>query len=432
MGHVIHLRCEQCGAPADASDPPWIRCTSCGSLVGFDFTSSAESPEYAEFMRRSMKDPQGYVKRWQDHDAAVVKAAQTFRKSPEKGLKLAAKAAEFLIDETPWAMPGGAKKDSDKREAYKLWLGFELMQHKLPGKYPDMQRRLNEAAAAIGFGANENPMPAFEKMLDVLREMNDERYRLGAPPDPEGLSREGRLRVTVSQMVAGYIRMVSPELQLELLRRIYGESAIGAVDISGQDYSVYFDWECPQCGLFSPQVPQADKLTCPGCYCARHVNFEPANAVSVICHGCGNRLDLAAGQLSDKCPYCTSQVKRFVRQGDAQRQVIAEYKQQIAKQHGFSYDEMMADSNGFGVTPENRLERLRDGLQRIAEWYHFGITPTRMAGFARASLPGEDLAKVDALLAEAQAAAERDIKGGHGSKPGLELLEMARQRLSRK
>ena len=156
------------------------------------------------------------------------------------------------------------------------------------------------------------------------------------------------------------------------------------------------------------------------------------DAVAVICHGCGSRLELAAKQLSCKCEYCGSQVKRFVRQGDAQREVIAEVKRGIAAANNFSYEEMMAESDGFGVTPENRLERLRDGLVRIAQWYNFGITPTRMAGFARASLPGEDAVNVDALLADAQAVAAHEVQQGHGDPKAVKLLEMARQRLAGK
>lgn len=426
MAHVIQLRCERCGGPTDTKDAPWIRCPSCGSTAGFDFTSSLENPEMADFMRRNMEDPERYVKLWQDHEAGLQKAAALHRKSPEKALAKAADEADFIINETPWAIPTPAKSDKEKLKAYRLWLGFELLHARLPGKLPGMQLKLNEAAAAIGFGANENPLPAFRDMLTVLREMAEERARLGQPPDPEGLSLEGRIKLTASTMVAAYIRMVSPELQVNLLREIYGDDAIEVVDISGQDYSVYFDWECPKCGLFSPQVPQADKLTCPGCYVEKRVDSDVLAyaPIALMCHGCGSRVELGERVMDARCEFCTSRVKRFVRQGDAHREVIAEVKKREAAKHGFSYEEMMEESPGFGVTPENRLERLRDGLVRIAEWYNFALTPARYLGFARASLPEG----YKGLLQQALAAAESNVAQGFGDKRGVELIRKATAR----
>lgn len=162
MAHVIHLRCERCGGPTDTKDAPWIRCPSCGSTVGFDFTSTLENPEMADFMRRNMEDPQRYAKLWEKHEAGLKKAVALHAKSPEKALAKAADEVEFLLKETPWQYPPEVKTDSARREAYKRWIGFELLHSRLPGKLPGLQLKLNEAAAAIGFGANENPLPHSE------------------------------------------------------------------------------------------------------------------------------------------------------------------------------------------------------------------------------------------------------------------------------
>jgi DNA-directed RNA polymerase subunit RPC12/RpoP len=412
---VIHLRCDRCGAPADASGGVWIRCASCGAIAGYDITSYTDSPEVAEFTHRNFNDPKGYVDRWARHDAELKRAASLHVKSPAAALDIAAEQAEFVLTETPWMVPPAVKDDRQLREAYKRWLGFELLYHRLPGKINNLYGKLNEATAAIGFGSNENPLPAFEKMLAVLRELLEARIELGSPPDPDGLSLEARLRLQASQMIAVNIRMVSPELQLDLLRSIYGKEAVEVQAIGGQDYSVFFDWKCPQCGLFSPQSSGTDRMTCPGCYCARRwdpdeMAFAP---ISVVCHGCGSRFDLAQAQMHAACGYCTSQVKRYVRPGEAHRVVMAELKKQEMARHGGNYEEMMAASDGFGATPENRLERLRDGLLRIAQWYGKFITPARYVGFARASLPGGSPADVAKLLCDTETQAIREAAQAH-------------------
>jgi DNA-directed RNA polymerase subunit RPC12/RpoP len=416
MPHVIHLRCDRCGAPTDATGAVWIRCTSCGAIAGYDFTSYAESPEMAEFTRRNFEDPTGYVERWKKHEAELLRAEKLHRKSPAEALEIAAEQAEFVLAETPWIVPPAVKTDDKLRRGYKRWLGFELLHYRLPGRIKQLYGRLNEAATAIGFGANENPLPAFEKMLATLRELLEARVEAGSPPDPDGLSLDARLRLQASQMVAAYIRMVSPELQLDLLRSIYGKDAVETKAIGGQDYSVFWDWQCAQCGLFSPQHNTTDKMTCPGCYAERRFDFDAAalDPVSVVCHGCGWRLDLAHSQMLAACPYCASQVKRYVRAGDPYRAVMADLRKKEVEKHGGSYAQMMAEGNGFGVTPATRRQRLVDGLVRIAQWYSKFITPARYGGFARASLPGASPQEVLALLRDAEAQALRESAEAHG------------------
>jgi hypothetical protein len=432
MAHVIHLRCDRCGAPTDATGAVWIRCTSCGAIAGYDFTSHTDSPEMAEFVRRSFNDPMGYVERWNKHDAELKRAEKLHKKTPAEALDIATEQAEFVLAETPWVVPPAVLTDPELRQAYKRWLGFELLHYRLPGKISQLYGKLNAATAAIGFGANENPLPAFEKMLAVLRELLETRAKLGSPPDPDGLSLEARLRLQASQMVAAYIRMVSQELRLDLLRSIYGKEAVEMQAIGGQDYSVFFDWECPQCGLFSPQHNTTDKMTCPGCYAERRFDHDAMalEPVSVLCHGCGWRLDLAHSQMHAACGFCTSQVKRYVRAGDPYRAVMADIKKREVEKHGGSYEEMMAESNGFGVTPQNRLDRLRDGLVRIAQWYNKFITPARTAGFARAALPGRSDRDVDALLAEAEKLADFETREGYGAPEAGELLRKARAKIN--
>ncbi|MBX3459055.1 MAG: hypothetical protein KF696_03685 [Planctomycetes bacterium] len=401
MARVIHLRCDRCGAPTDGA-ALWVYCASCGALAAFNFTAYTESPEFLDFQRQAMLDPQGYMRRWEHHNAELERAATLHADSPAAALKIAAEQAEFILSSTPWVFPPASLADPARRTAYREWLGFELLHHRLPGEIRDLYARLNEATAAIGFGANENPLPAFNEMLAVMRDLLQTRQRLGSPPDPDGLSLKGRLRLNAAVMVASYMRLVSPELQSQVLVAIYGEQP---QSLPGQDYGVYFDWECPQCGLFSPQAVGTDRMTCPGCYCAR--DFGPPHeqgAISAVCHGCGARVELAERQMLAQCAYCTSQVQRYVRAGDAHRTLVAEMKAKYAAEYGYNLAEVNAETNGFGVSADNREQRLREGLVRIAQWYHQFLTPARYLGYARASRPAD----LQALLHETLEYAERE------------------------
>jgi hypothetical protein len=412
MSAVIHLRCDRCGAPADGSSG-WVRCDSCGTTAGFNFSGWTESPAFLEFQRRAMHDPLSYVERWKIHEAELQRAVSLHPAS--EALEIAAVQGAWVLNETPWVMPPRALEE-DVRKDYERWLGFELLHYRLPGRIRDLYGQLNQATAAIGFGANENPLPAFRRMISILRELLEARYSAGSPPDPEGLSIDARLRLIVSMMVASYLRMVSPELQYELLREIYGPDSIELSRAGKQDYSVYFDWECPQCGLFSPQAVGSDKLTCPGCYAARVYGATlEIGAIAALCHGCGSRVEIGAGEMLAACGYCTSQVQRFVRAGDAQRTLAAEMKAKYAKQYGYGLAEVNAESIGFGCTPETREQRLRDGLVRISQWYHQFITPARYLGFAKASRP----AAVEALLAAVLKQAESESTPA----PACQLIE---------
>lgn len=421
MPHVVHLRCDRCGGPTDGRQA-WVRCSQCGTTAGFNFTQWTESPAFLEFQRQAMLDPSGYQQRWNHHSAELDRAARTHGANPAQALSIAAEQAEFVLATTPWVFPPHALADPQTREAYRQWLGFELLHHRLGGHITDLYAKLNQATAAIGFGANEAPMPAFLEMLEVQRELIEARAELGSPPDPEGLSTEARLRVQASVMVGAYLRLVSPELQHQLLLAIYGPKAVAEAAPVGQDYSVYFDWQCPQCGLFSPQAVGTDKMTCPGCYCARPFEGDAmqTGAMEAICHGCGSPVQLAKDEMLARCGYCTSQVQRFVRAGDAHRSLVAEMKARIAAQYGFDPKESVQPSNGLGATPQNRLERLRDGLVRIAQWYHQFLTPTRYLGFARASMGGDPGAAA-ALLHQAETKAAQE----GGPEPALALIQRA-------
>lgn len=121
------------------------------------------------------------------------------------------------------------------------------------------------------------------------------------------------------------------------------------------------------------------------------------------------------------CGYCTSQVKRYVQAGDAHRSLVAEVQARAAGRLGYDVAGVNQESQGLGVTPGNRLERLRDGLVHIAQWYSKFLTPTRYLGFARASQPGD----VAALLAETEAAVTQQ-----GPPEAVEIVRKARGKLS--
>jgi hypothetical protein len=265
----------------------------------------------------------------------------------------------------------------------------------LGGRIADLYVKLNESTKALGFGANENPMPAIEGMLGALREIQRARRELGSPPDPEGLSEDARLRIASSQLLSAYVRLISPEHQLRILRMIYGEGSVQAQGAASHDYSLYFDWECPLCGLFSLQGTGTELMTCPGCFCSRRFNIDALklDALAQPCPSCGARVEFAQGATDARCEFCTTEQRRFAATGSAQRQLSREVRQQVAAQHGMPME--LPESEGLGVTPQTRTQRQAEGVARMAQWYHMFITPARLFGLARSG--SVDVSSVFAL-----------------------------------
>jgi hypothetical protein len=394
MAIRITLKCERCGAPA--SGDTWIVCTSCGTWCGFDFTRWLDSDQWLEFTRRAMQDPAGYQQKWARHEAALNAAAALARDGQmEAALAQSAAEADWQMGEIPSHVPPRVMVNAELRQRYARWIGFELLQHRLGGRMVELYARLNEATKALGFGGNENPMPAVQAMLAVLREIHAERKALGGPPDPEGLSDDARLRIASSQLLSAYVRLIPAEHQPSVLRMIYGEGSVEAQGAASHDYSLYFDWECPRCGLFSLQGHGVELMTCPGCFCSRRFNLDALklNALAQPCPSCGARVEFAQGATDARCGFCTTEQRRFAATGAAQRQLSREVRQQVAAQHGLPME--MPESEGLGVTAETRMMRQAEGVARMAQWFHMFITPARLHGLARSS--SVDVSSVFAL-----------------------------------
>lgn len=414
MTFAITLKCERCGAPAQGDT--WIACSSCGTWCGFDFTRWLDSEAWLEFTRKAMQDPQGYQQRWARHEAALQEAAALARAGKsEAALDKAAAEADWVFGEHPLHLPPRALANGELRRRYARWVGFEMLQQRLAGPVAAAYARLNEATRALGFGANENPLPAVEGMLAALREIHSARKKLGGPPDPEGLSDEARLRIASSQLLSSYVRLISPEHQAKVLALIYGEDAIADHGPRSHDYSIYFDWECPKCGLFSLQAHGVEMMTCPGCYCARRFNIDALKlgALAQPCPSCGARVEFAQGQIDATCSYCTTTQRRFAATGYAQRLLSREVRQQVAAQHGLPME--LPEQEGFGVTAETRDQRQAEGLARMAQWFHMFVTPARLRGLARASTL--DASRIFSLAME--------VVRREGPPDALKLLERA-------
>lgn len=285
MAIRLTLRCERCGAPS-VSEGAWVLCKSCGTWCGFDFTVWLDSDQWTEFNRRAMTDPEGYMRRFERHGQALDQAAAQARGSSpgqpafEAALDAAAREADWLMAEMPSYVPPRVLADRELRRRYARWIGFDLLHARLGGRVSALYARLNQATAALGFGANENPMEAVKAMLAVLRELAQARQELGSPPDPEGLSFEARLRIASSQMLSAYLRLIAPEHQGPVLEMIYGPGSVEVVGPAGHDYSLYFDWECPRCGLFSLQghgveVPPARAVSARAALTSSSSSSEP-------------------------------------------------------------------------------------------------------------------------------------------------------------
>ncbi|GIK54247.1 MAG: hypothetical protein BroJett014_32200 [Planctomycetota bacterium] len=390
MAIRLTLRCERCGAPS-VSEGAWVLCKSCGTWCGFDFTVWLDSDQWTEFNRRAMADPEGYMRRFERHGQALDQAsAQARGSSPgqpafEAALEAAAREADWLMAEMPSYVPPRVLTNHELRRRYARWIGFDLLHARLGGRVSALYTRLNQATAALGFGANENPMEAVKAMLAVLRELAQARQELGSPPDPEGLSFEARLRIASSQMLSAYLRLIAPEHQGPVLEMIYGQGSVEVVGPASHDYSLYFDWECPRCGLFSLQGHGVEVTTCPGCFCRRRfdVEFLKLGALAQPCPSCGARVEFARGAPEARCDFCTTTQRRFAATGAAQRLLSREVRLTVAAQHGLPQE--IPEQEGLEVSAATRLQRQAEGVARMAQWFHMFVTPARIYGLARAS-----------------------------------------------
>jgi DNA-directed RNA polymerase subunit RPC12/RpoP len=422
MALVIRYRCHTCGAHVDsAGQVAWVRCGHCRALVGYDWQAWFESQEYAEWLRRYPALAPGFTDFQKEVEAARAAAHKGLLDEAERWLR---QAVDRVMGLTPQLYPPEVQRDAAYRERYIRYDAWLRLQWILDPAIAALDTEIQAVSRGLDM---RDPLPTLEKLLELMRQQLSRLSVLPGAEDPDGMPPASRSRVWLSCLVSAYMPMLTPEQRLSMLRSVHGVNNVREVEGASQDeVSLYFDWQCPRCQLFSLQGRGATAVFCPGCLCKAAVPAEltTLSALPARCGSCGHPVTISQGKMEVPCGICGAIVRRIARTGSVERDLTFE----AISKSGHELPQLPEEGvPGVPVTPENRLELVLVGLARQANWYARLIQPSRYLDVVRRSLPElGDRARAAQLERVAQlSAAER------GDEAARELLEQARALLLR-
>ncbi|MBN1207343.1 MAG: hypothetical protein JXB05_20845 [Myxococcaceae bacterium] len=422
MALVIRYRCHTCGAHVDsAGQITWVRCGHCRALVGYDWQAWFESQEYAEWLRRYPEIAPGFTDFQKEVDAAREAAREGLMDEAESCLRRAVDRAMGL---TPQHYPPEVHQDPAYRQRYIRYDAWLRLQWMVDPTISALDTEVQAVCRGLNMG---DPLPTLEKLLELTRRQLSRLATLPGAEDPDGMPPRSRTQVALSCLVSAYLPMLTPEQRLSVLRAIHGVNNVREVEGASLDeVSLYFDWQCPRCQLFSFQGRGATAVICPGCLCKAPVPAEltALSTLSTRCGSCGHSVTISQGEMEVPCGICGAIVRRIARTGSVERDHIFEA---IARS-GYELPRLPEEGvPGVAVTPENRLELVLMGLARQANWYARLIQPSRYVEVVRRSLPElGDTARAARLERVAQLSAAE-----HGDEAARKLLEQTRALLLR-
>jgi DNA-directed RNA polymerase subunit RPC12/RpoP len=422
MALVIRYRCHTCGAHVDsAGEAAWVRCGHCRALVGYDWQAWFESQEYGEWLRRYPALAPGFTDFQKEVEAARQAAHKGLLDAAERWLR---RAVDRVMGLTPQVYPPEVQRDPAYRQRYiryDAWLRLQWM-------VDPTIAALDAEVQAVSRGLDmADPLPTLEKLLELTQRQLSRLAALPGAEDPDGMPPASRGRVWLSCLVSAYVPMLTPAQQLSMLRAVHGVNNVREVEGSSQDeVSLYFDWQCPRCQLFSLQGRGATAVFCPGCLCkaALPAKLTALSALPTRCGSCGHPVTISQGEIEVPCGICGARVRRIARTGSVERDLVSE----TISKSGYELPQLPEEGvPGVAVTPENRLELVLTGLARQANWYARLIQPSLYVEVVRRSLPGlSDKARAAQLERVAQLSAAEQ-----GDEAAGKLLEQARALLLR-
>ena len=372
MAIVIRYRCRRCGAAWEGgSGSAWVRCRSCGALVGFDWLSFFESDGYRRHLADSVRDAASRAARYQ----ALQEAA---KRAPSLAAFRA--VAESLVEMAPFAYPPEAAQAGPYRERHLAFLAWWMWQSTVDVELASLSAKLDATARAFDM---KDPMPTLRGVVDILKQQHRRLERGDAPPDPDDLLPHERAQISVGMMCGAYLSWLSPEQRLALLRELHGATEVRVQgDGASDDVGYLLEWTCDLCGLLSLQPRTAPELTCLGCMFRRPFRASDAQlgALEAPCASCGAKVHVGAGQLHARCLYCGTELTRLGRTGQVER----DFALSVMRQHGAAAPE--GGTPGMPVTPENRASLVLSGLARMTLGYSALIDGARFGSIARRNL----------------------------------------------
>jgi hypothetical protein len=378
MPFLVRYRCHRCGARRDGADgEAWVRCSFCGTLIGFDWQSWFESRSYAGFLASAGASMGG----WAQYQSAIDEGERLASKNAAAAEARFREAAAKMLELLPHAHPPEAQTDAAYREKYLRYDGWCLLQMQVDEKTKSLGDSLQSVQRGMDFA---NPFPTLTTSLDLLRQQMERLGSLDGPEDPDGMLPPDRTRVAMAQFVTAYLHLLSAEQQLTLLRQIHGPEHVLVTGEMTDEVGLFIDWTCPRCGLVSFQGRTVTTLCCPGCYHQRP--FDPGvlalDAITANCGGCGAEIRIDAEQLEVKCSFCGTVVRRLARTGNVER----DFAKGVASALG-SPPQPNGGVDGFPVNDDNRAQLVLAGFARLATWYAKLVRAKRYADNFRRTFP---------------------------------------------
>jgi DNA-directed RNA polymerase subunit RPC12/RpoP len=407
MSIVIRHRCQRCGARWEGSGSgasAWVRCGSCRALVDFDWIGFFESPAYAEYLQKAARSAGSG---WAPYTTTISEAGALADRGDHDGaLEKYRAAIGLLMELNSFMYPPETFEDAKYRREVVEQQAWWQLQSRVDPSVSALQKEIEATLRAVDYRA---PLPAIRKVAELFRKQSTRLGASDAPPDPDGMAPAQRARLWVSFSMGAWVRMLSAEDRLELLRELHGATNVSVPSSTPSSNSatgtnaaatsianaaaddgvgIYLEWVCSECGLHSLQVRGALELCCPGCMFRRPFTAgdAPLAALTTACPGCGASVSVAAGALQGRCQYCNAVASRLGETGQVMRDFTAQIIRDSMSKHGMTAPTLPAGGvRGFPVTEQNRIDLVQTGLARTANWYNAMISSSRFASLWRAS-----------------------------------------------
>lgn len=410
MALLIRHECFSCGKTRDnGAGEPWVRCSHCDTLLGFDWTAWFETQEYAA----SLKNAARTAKEWQVYQALLEKADARIAAGNLAGAKKHiedAIAKQFEL--SPFLFPPEARVDRAYLERHVALMAWYQLQVRIDPELKTLWDAFQKECRSFDM---RDPLPMLERASELLERQQKRLFQLGPPEDPDGMPPPIRMKVWRTHFLGAYLHVLSPEHRIELLRKLYGRENVRSTGDSDVDEGgLFLEWTCPRCALRSLQVRAATQYVCQGCHLIADAADEQLPAIDTRCANCGAELRLEAGALDVRCSYCDALTRRHARSTTLEREWSREVSERIHSEAGLTLPTYSSPSYP-PLDPHEQLAARLQGLVRQAQAWASVVTPRRFASLVRGSFSDHspeqqaDLLERAIRLAQSEKAGEAAI-----------------------
>jgi DNA-directed RNA polymerase subunit RPC12/RpoP len=297
---IRRCTCETCGGPKRLPSPTaYIYCDYCGSLADYDFRALVRASgeiidraAYAAAMNRI--GPESNAARVAGDRTAYARLRTEFY---DTWLTATPKAASHRIG------------DPTYRSAFIEYMVARALITDFDARYQVTEQRVKTAVQGLRYTGTRVEPESFWPVLEVCikqQELADSLCKeAGATElDPDRASDAVRRRIGMSAMAQGWVTALSGEA---------GESLLARTGLAGEYQRVEpvtdgATRHCGKCGSEFTAVPGATTVVCDGCGHRLDVG-----AAESACTNCGGHVSVTVGATESRCPYCRTLISRVGR-----------------------------------------------------------------------------------------------------------------------